>query len=42
LEDNIRIYLREIRLEVVNWFHLDEVRGPRWDFVKTVMNFQVP
>jgi hypothetical protein len=41
-EDNIRIDLREIGWEVVEWFHLVQDRGQRRAFVNTIMNLWVP
>jgi hypothetical protein len=41
-EDNIKMYLREIRWEVVDWIHLAQDRD-RWLVpVKMVMNIWVP
>jgi hypothetical protein len=42
LEDNIRIDLREIEWEGVNWMHLTEERDQWRAVVNTVMNLQVP
>jgi hypothetical protein len=41
-EDNIRMDLRELRSEVVNWMHLAQDRDQRWAVVNTVMNLWVP
>jgi hypothetical protein len=41
-EDNIRIYLREIGWEGVNWIYLDQERDQWWYLVKMVMSLQVP
>jgi hypothetical protein len=42
LEDNIRMGVREIGLEGVDWIHLAQ-DGDQWrDFVNTVMNLRVP
>jgi hypothetical protein len=41
-EDNIRIDLREIRWEDVNWMHLDQDRDQWRTAVKTVMKLRVP
>jgi hypothetical protein len=42
LEDNIKMDLREIGWEVVDWMHLAQVRDQWWDLVNTVMNLRVP
>jgi hypothetical protein len=39
---NIRLDLREIGRDVVNWIHLAEDRDQRRAVVKTVMNIRVP
>jgi hypothetical protein len=41
-EDNIRIDLREIRWEDVDWIHLAQDRDQWWVVVNTVMNFRAP
>jgi hypothetical protein len=41
-EDNIRMDLREIRWEVVNWVHLDQFLDQWQAVVNTVMNLGVP
>jgi len=41
-EDNIRMDLREIRWEVVNWVHLDQFLDQWQAVVNTVMNLRVP
>jgi hypothetical protein len=41
-EDNIRMDLREIRLEFVNLIHLAQDRVQWWALVNMVMNLQVP
>jgi hypothetical protein len=41
-EDDIRIVLREIGWEVVDWIHLAHSRGQWWAVVSTVMNLRVP
>jgi hypothetical protein len=41
-EGNIRMDLREIELEGVNWIHLDHCRDQWEALVKMVMNIQVP
>jgi hypothetical protein len=41
-EDNIKMDLREIGIDVTNWIRLAQDKA-RWrDFVSTVMNLQVP
>jgi hypothetical protein len=40
-EDNIRIVLREIGWEGVNWMHLAQDRDQWWAFVNAVMNPQL-
>jgi hypothetical protein len=41
-EDNIKIDLRAIEINGANWIWMDQ-DGVQWqDFVKTVMNLQVP
>jgi hypothetical protein len=41
-EDNIRMYLREIKQECVDWMHLAQDRDQWQALVSMVMNFQVP
>jgi len=41
-EDNIKINLREIGSEVVDWMHLAEDRDPWRALVNMVINFQIP
>jgi hypothetical protein len=41
-EDNIKMDLREIWIDVANWIQLAQVRVPWWAFVNMVMNLQVP
>jgi hypothetical protein len=41
-EDNIKLHLREIGLEGVNWIHLAQDWDQRRAFVNTVMNLLVP
>jgi hypothetical protein len=41
-EDNIRMYLREIRWGGVNWMHLTQDMDQCRAFVNAVMNFRVP
>jgi hypothetical protein len=41
-EDNIKINLREIRLEVVDWIHLARDTDQWQAFVNTVMNRRIP
>jgi hypothetical protein len=40
-EDNIRMDLREIGWEVVDWIHLAQDRGYWWVLVNTVMNIWI-
>jgi hypothetical protein len=40
--DNIRMYLREIGWEGMDWMHLAQVRGQWLAVVNTVMNVRVP
>jgi len=42
LEDNIRMDLREIGCEGVDWIHLIQDRVQWWALVNTVMNLRVP
>jgi hypothetical protein len=39
--NNIRIYLREISWEIVDWIHMVQDRTQLWDLVNTVMNLRV-
>jgi ribosome biogenesis protein Nip4 len=41
-EDNIRMYLREIGCEVVDWIHLAQDTDQWWALVNTVMNYRIP
>jgi hypothetical protein len=41
-EDNIRMDVREIGLEGVDWMHLAQDRDQLWAVVNTVMNLWVP
>jgi hypothetical protein len=41
-EDNIRMDLKEIWWEGVEWVHLAQVRDRRWVIVNTVVNLRVP
>jgi hypothetical protein len=41
-EDNVRMDLREIGLEGVDWMHLAQDRDQWWILVNTVMKFRVP
>jgi hypothetical protein len=41
-EDNIRMDLREIRWEGVDWIHLAQDRDWWWALVNMVMNLKVP
>jgi hypothetical protein len=42
LEDNIKMELREIGWEVVDWMHLDQDRDQWRAVVNTVINLWVP
>jgi hypothetical protein len=39
-EDNIKMYLKEIGLESVDWIHLIQDRDSWWALVDTVINTQ--
>jgi hypothetical protein len=41
-EDNIRMDLKEIGWECVDWMHLAQERDQWQDVLNMVMNFQVP
>jgi len=41
-EDNIRMDLREVGWESVDWMHLAQDRGQWRNIVNTVMNLRVP
>jgi hypothetical protein len=41
-EDNVRMYLKEIRWECVNWMYLAQDRDQWWALVNMVQNLQVP
>jgi hypothetical protein len=40
-KDNIKMYLREIRVNGANWIRLAQDRVQWWAFVNTVMNLRV-
>jgi hypothetical protein len=42
LEDNIKMDLREIGIDGMNWIRLIQDRVRLWAFVNTVMNLRVP
>jgi hypothetical protein len=42
LEDNIKMDLRDIGIDVVNWIRLAQDKVQLRDFVNTLMNLQVP
>jgi hypothetical protein len=41
-EDNVKMDLREIGIDGVNWIQLAQDRVQWWAFVNMVMNHQVP
>jgi hypothetical protein len=41
-EDNVKLYLREIGIDVANWIQLAQNRVQWRAFVNTVMNLRVP
>jgi hypothetical protein len=41
-DDNIRMDLREIGWEGVDWIHLAQDRDQWWTLVNTVMNLRIP
>jgi hypothetical protein len=41
-EDNIKMDLREIELENVDWIHVAQDRGRWWNLVNMIINFRVP
>jgi hypothetical protein len=41
-EDNIKLDLRELGIDVANWIHLAQDRVQWRAFVKTVMNLRFP
>jgi hypothetical protein len=41
-EDNIKLDLREIKINVMKWIQLAQDRVHWWAFVNTVMNLRVP
>jgi hypothetical protein len=41
-EDNIKMDLREIGIDRVNWIRLAQDRVQWWAFVIMIMNFRVP
>jgi hypothetical protein len=41
-EDNIKMDLREIGIDGMNWIQLAQDRVQWWAFVKMVMNLRVP
>jgi hypothetical protein len=40
--EDIRMDLREVQWEVVDWMHLTEDRDQWWALVKTIMNLLIP
>jgi hypothetical protein len=41
-EDNIKMYLKKIVWEIVDWSHLSQDGNQWWAFVNTVVNIFVP
>jgi hypothetical protein len=41
-EDNIKLDLRKIGIDGVNWIRLAQNRVQWWAFVNTIMNLRVP
>jgi hypothetical protein len=41
-EDNIKLELREIRVDGTNWIRLAQDRVKWWAFVYAIMNLRVP
>jgi hypothetical protein len=41
-EDNIKMDLREMGIDVANWIQLAQDRVQWWAYVNTVMNLRVP
>jgi len=42
MEDTIRVYLKEIGQESVDWIHMAQQRDQWWITVHIAMNLQVP
>jgi hypothetical protein len=42
LEDNTKIYFREIEWGVMDWIQLVQGRDQWWDLVDMVMNLRIP
>jgi hypothetical protein len=40
-EDNVRIYLRKIRWEVMEWIYLAQDRYQWWAFMNLIIKFRV-
>jgi hypothetical protein len=40
-EGNMKIDIKEIGWEIVDWIHLSDNRGQRWADVSMIINFQV-
>jgi hypothetical protein len=41
-EDNIKMNLRKMGIEGVDWIHLAQDKDQCWAFVNTIMNFFIP
>jgi hypothetical protein len=41
-EDNIKMDLKEIGVDMANWIRMAQDRVQWWDFLSTVMNLRAP